>query len=675
MMPVPEWLQRIMERLVGRQAPIAYTLGLPSLLGASGNVSEAYLRAYGELGWLFACVSRIASSIGETEWRCVQQVGKAERFVETSPALTLLAKPNPFWTGQELLELTQMHLDLVGEAFWVLNTTRAGLPGEIWPVPPQRIRILTDPKNYIAGYEYRYGAQTVRFLPDQIVHFRYPSPLDMYRGLGPVQSLAIDLDSELFASKWNRNLFLNSARPDAVIETTEPLSEEQYKEFQRLWQAEFQGVDKAHRIGLLRKGMIYKRIALSQEEMSFVEQRKLNRDIILGAFGMPLHILGIAETTNRATAESAEYVYARWVLRPRLQRLMRKINAGLVAKFGQDSSIRFVDPTPENRDAARLDAQIGVTSGYMTVNEARASMGLEVISIGDVLLWGLATSPTPAELAKSSERNARPVVSTLFSSPSMKRLPSFTKTFSDEQREQIGDLFLRRLSPREQQWKSAMIAFYKEQEQAIVEALETLLKERQIGAELYDEIKWLNQLRRLGKRLLIAILQEAGDDAVSDYKLGISFNLSNPHCQKWIGNRIKEFSTNVSDTQKKAIAEQLQQAEIAGESIPQMIERIKQHYGGKEYMAERVARTEVVYGSNQGALEAFGQAGVERWQWLITEDERTCETCIALDGGIHLITTAFEPPHPNCRCTVLPIIPEPIESTVMPRLVAISEGV
>jgi len=395
------------------------------------------------------------------------------------------------------------------------------------------MKIVPDATKYIAGYIYQHGRQKRRFAPEEVLHFKYPNPQDPYRGMGPVQALAIDLDTETFASKWNRNFFLSSARPDAVIESEEPLIGEQYKEFQKSWQAEFQGVDRAHRTAILRKGMTYKSISLTQAQMAFPELRKMNRDIILAGYGMPLHILGITETTNRATAESAEYVYARWVVRPRLQRVTRKLNSDLVARFGEGLVLRYLDPTPENREEARLDAESGMRAGYMTVNEARKLMKLQAIPQGDVLMWGIAMMPAPIRAYSISMQKPLQLQQVLT-----------TREFSAEEKERLGFLFIRRLGPREKQWKVAMAAFYREQEQVIVEALESL--ERQLISDIYDDERWLRSLNALGRPLLNAVLQEAAENAIADYGLGIDFDLANPRVQQWIGDRLRMFSTAVN---------------------------------------------------------------------------------------------------------------------------------
>ncbi len=97
-------------------------------------------------------------------------------------------------------------------------------------------------------------------------------------------------------------------------------------------------------------------------------------------------------------------------------------------------------------------------------------------------------------------------------------------------------------------------------------------------------------------------------------------------------------------------------------------------YGQRQhrYRGYNIARTELAFAYNRGALEGIRQAqrqgliGAVIKRWVTADDERTCNTCGNLDGhkialdedfnfytrlmepGIHLVP----PAHPSCRCAV-----------------------
>ncbi len=90
---------------------------------------EGYLRAYGEIGWLYAVVFRIALGCGEVKWRLFNGSDRSERTqIDKHPILKLLDYVNPFQTSNEFIELHTIYQDLVGECFWILNYNALGEP-------------------------------------------------------------------------------------------------------------------------------------------------------------------------------------------------------------------------------------------------------------------------------------------------------------------------------------------------------------------------------------------------------------------------------------------------------------------------------------------------------------------------------------------------------------------
>lgn len=85
-----------------------------------------------------------------------------------------------------------------------------------------------------------------------------------------------------------------------------------------------------------------------------------------------------------------------------------------------------------------------------------------------------------------------------------------------------------------------------------------------------------------------------------------------------------------------------------------------------EARAEMIARTNTIWALNEGAVERYDDAGIKAVRWLATEDDLTCDYCLDLDGEAVEVGDAFaesngwdvaHPPlHPNCRCTVVPVV-------------------
>lgn len=110
---------------------------------------------------------------------------------------------------------------------------------------------------------------------------------------------------------------------------------------------------------------------------------------------------------------------------------------------------------------------------------------------------------------------------------------------------------------------------------------------------------------------------------------------------------------------------------VAGSTVTDIIKTLKEQ-GFDANRAEVIARTEIMYALNESALAEYSSLGVERVEWLSTEDDRVCTEdsgpeielpdgeivygCLAMNGRIFNIEEAPDnPAHPNCRCTYLPL--------------------
>ncbi len=345
------------------------------------------MQAMGSVGWLFSAVDRIATAVSDSEWTLYRNSGNGEAEELTShPLLSLWKRPNPFYTREELLEVSSQHFDLTGEMWWVLLRNAMGMPVEMWPVRPNRMRPVPHPQEYISGYVYTVGSQQIPLNREDVIFARRPNPVDPYRGIGVVQSILNELGTEQLSARWTKMFFHNSAEPGGIIEYDEGLSDADFDRLVSRWRQQHQGVSNAHRVAIIERGRWHDR-KITQRDMQFEQLRKLNRDIILGAFGMPVHMLGVSETVNRANAEAAEYTFSRWVIRPRLKRIKAVINERLVPLFG-DPSLTFdlTDPTPKNREFNLEEAERGYQSGFLTRNEARARLGEGKVAGGDEFL-------------------------------------------------------------------------------------------------------------------------------------------------------------------------------------------------------------------------------------------------------------------------------------------------
>ena len=310
------------------------------------------------------------------EWRLWRQRPGGERDeVIDHPLLDLWERPNPFFTQEEFVEVSQQHIDLTGESFWLIVRNAAGGPAELWPIRPDRMRIIPSVTEFIDHYEYIIGSTKIPLDTEDVIFLRMPSPLDPYRGMGPVGSIMTDVETERMAATWSRNFFRNSAEPGGIITFPDELNDDQFAKQSMRWREQHQGVANAHRVAVLEGGATWTDRKLTQRDMQFEQLRRLNRDTIMGAFGMPNSVMGVTENVNRANAEAGEVMFARWLVRPRLTRIMGALNKRLIEPVDPTLRMSFVDPVPQNRELLLEEATGAFKEQILTRNEARRRLG------------------------------------------------------------------------------------------------------------------------------------------------------------------------------------------------------------------------------------------------------------------------------------------------------------
>lgn len=344
------------------RTPISYA---PHGAGRGGFASglmrpagqEAQMRAMGSVGTLFAIVDRITTAYSQVEWHLYRSApsGRPEDRVEVTShaALDLWNQPNKFMTGQQFREATQQHEELTGEQWWIPALHEpSSLPLELWFARPDRMEPLPDPEEFLSGYVYRSpSGERVPLGVNEVIQLRRPNPLDPYRGWGAVQTILTDMDATRASAEWNANFFRNSARPGGIVEVDKRLSDEEFDEFNLRWSAQHKGVSNAHRVAVLENGLKWQDRSFSMRDMQFTELRDASREIIREALGFPKPMLGTVDDANRANMEAADVMFARWLIRPRLQRTREALNTRLLPLYGATArglEFDFDDPVQED---------------------------------------------------------------------------------------------------------------------------------------------------------------------------------------------------------------------------------------------------------------------------------------------------------------------------------------
>lgn len=331
-----------------------------------------------------AVVERIASDLSFAEGKLfrVDENGD-EQEITAHPFLDFWANPNPLheMSGAALWRLLEIYLKLKGEGYFIMERDEFGRPAELWPVPTHWVQMT--PYQGFPYYTVRLtNGQLMEVPVDDMFVMKDLDPYDPFkRGLGQSEALADEIETDEYAAKFQKRFFFNDATPNIIIGMPKS-TEEQRKRFLAEWMQRFKGMFQSHGVATVNGDVTVNKIGESMKDMDMVNGRTFLRNAALEHYGVPREIMGITESSNRATSEAAQFIYAQNVLMPILRRREEAINHQLIPWFGDDLVWHFDDIVPRNQEFDKAVGLDGWNAGLLTKDEAREKLGMPPCKVG-----------------------------------------------------------------------------------------------------------------------------------------------------------------------------------------------------------------------------------------------------------------------------------------------------
>lgn len=334
-----------------------------------------------------AVVDRIASDLATISGKLLKvEEDGTETEITSHRFLDFMEQPNPLYemTSSAIWRLHEIYLMLVGESFFLIERDERNRPVELWNVPPHWVNMTP----YLGSPTYTIvspGGLTMQVPVDDMFVMKQLNPLDPFlRGLGIAESIADEVEIDEYAAKFQKRFFYNDATPPVVFLMPDATND-QRDAFLARWNQKHRGVENSHRAAAFSGRVDVKELGSSNgKNLSFVESRIAIRDAVLEHFGVPREIMGITENSNRATADAAQYIYAKNVLAPRIKMREEAINKQLLPLFGDGLIWRFDPVIPYDKEFDKAKALDGWNSGLLMQNEARRLLDMPDIEGGNV---------------------------------------------------------------------------------------------------------------------------------------------------------------------------------------------------------------------------------------------------------------------------------------------------
>lgn len=378
---------KLMQRIrsaFGKASKPAVSFFSPPYAPAAGwwrSDPQEQIRHY--TSWVYAAVSAIAHEAAKHRPYGYRETGQAEHEMtplsHAHPLVRLLGHPNPWLTPWELWYLTVVNLELTGNCFWYVAANVKGMPSEVWVIPTPWVRVIPDAAMFVRGYEVNGpNAAPERLRPDEVIHLKYPNPIDPHYGLSPLQANALSVDTNTELQQARYQAFRAGQRPGVMVATEQALSEVTIRRLEEQIQARLGGRENWQRPLILEQGLRVSPWTLTPAEMDFLNSARLTRDEILAVFRVPPPVAGIVENVGlgRDIWTGARVMFCEGTVQPKLDFIAQVLTRDLARRFGTDVGVAFPDCSPRLQAERRADDELDVKLGIRTIDEVRAARGL-----------------------------------------------------------------------------------------------------------------------------------------------------------------------------------------------------------------------------------------------------------------------------------------------------------
>jgi HK97 family phage portal protein len=370
--------------------PLNYDVGQATYPDASFEsfATEGYAKS--EI--VHACIRELAVSAASPRYY-VQAPSTDGGAVEVTSGLLydLTTRPNPTSDWYSFIENMVTYLMVAGNSYVLKERSRSGKVMALYNLRPDRVRIIGGDHG-AEGYVYTVGGKDYPIPREDICHLSLPNPGGDLYGLSPLQVLARNVNLDLNMTDFAKTYFQNAGVPSGLLKLKRRLNtQEEASVIRSRWRSQFGGRNNFHRVAILDEDADYQAMAHSPKDMALPELHDLTESRICAVFGVPAILVGANVGLQRSTYSNyreARMAFHSETLEPMVSRILRHFNRNMLEEYSGNESLTVdwaeMRSGLDDREAMTTRVTGLFAGGILTLNEARAQLGLQAVSDGAI---------------------------------------------------------------------------------------------------------------------------------------------------------------------------------------------------------------------------------------------------------------------------------------------------
>ena len=358
-----------------------------------------------------SCLQVLGTAFGEAELKIYQTNEVGELDVLPNHQLSMLFKrPNPYMSGDVVQNSLVQSMHISGDAYLLKQKNEAGQLVALYPLMPENVTPKGSEETLIEYYEYQVKNQKVRLDKDMVAHFRLGlDPENHRKGFAPVKTLLREIYGDESAGQMATSILANMGVPSFMITPKDEygLTEEEGEAISKAFQRKTGGQNKGKPL-VLSGGVNVEKLAFSPKDLEIGDLRESFESRVSSVLGVPSVLAGLTIGLKYATYSNVRTLrefFTEQKLIPLWDMVSQEIthqilkidypnSSNLEARYDY-TDVRALQ-TDTNEIYERMN--LAVTGGWVTVAEARQSIGLPTTPEQDVYLLPEGKVTVPANM-------------------------------------------------------------------------------------------------------------------------------------------------------------------------------------------------------------------------------------------------------------------------------------
>lgn len=343
---------------------------------------------------VFACQSLIASDIGKTRIRLVQQDRDGIWTETENPAWSpVLRKPNHYQIRQRFFEWWVMSKLQFGNTYVLKRRDARSVVNGLYVLDPCRVRPFVAEDGAVF-YELKVDrlsgldlstvreGQAVMVPAREIIHDLYVALFHPLVGVSPIYAAGIAALQGQKIQNTSTNFFSNGAQPGGVLTAPGSIPTPKATELKERWETAFSG-DNAGKVAVLGDGLKYDPLTAKAVDAQLIEQLKWTAEAVCTVYRVPPHKISVGQMPNYNNIQALDVQYYSQCIQEKLEAIEALLDEGLElprpygTEFDLDDLLRM--------DTAALIETEKNASGLKKINESRRRLNLPPVPGGDTL--------------------------------------------------------------------------------------------------------------------------------------------------------------------------------------------------------------------------------------------------------------------------------------------------